>query len=259
MRSASPDPAPLIGTAGWSIPRVHAERLAGPGSHLERYARVFRAVEINSTFHRPHRRATFERWAASTPPSFRFSVKLPKAITHGGALVGTEGLLDAFARQVEGLGPKHAIVLVQLPPKLEFDETLARDFFAAVRRSFGDHVCVAAEPRHPSWFTAAADAYLADDWIARVAADPSPVPGRGGPGGWHGFHYRRLHGSPRIYYSSYDAQRLAGLASAIAEDHAGGTPSWCIFDNTASNAAFGNALTLRALLAKADPRAVISA
>jgi len=43
-----------IGTAGWSIPRAAACRFESAGTHLERYARLFRCAEINSSFHRPH-------------------------------------------------------------------------------------------------------------------------------------------------------------------------------------------------------------
>ena len=71
-----------IGTAGWVIPRQNAEMAAGEGSHLERHARVFRCVEINSSFHRSHRPATWARWAEAVPEDFRFSVKFPKAVTH---------------------------------------------------------------------------------------------------------------------------------------------------------------------------------
>ena len=54
----------------------------GPGdSALARYATRFDAVEVDSSFHRPHRRATWERWAATVPAGFRFSVKLPRTIS----------------------------------------------------------------------------------------------------------------------------------------------------------------------------------
>jgi uncharacterized protein YecE (DUF72 family) len=48
-----------IGTAGWVIPWQSAERAVGEGSHLERYARVMNCVEINSSFHRGYRPATW--------------------------------------------------------------------------------------------------------------------------------------------------------------------------------------------------------
>src|SRR3954465_6896167 len=105
-----------VGTAGWSIPTAAADRFPAEGSSLERYAAVFDAVEINSSFHRPHRRATYERWAQSVPADFRFSVKLPRTITHDAALAGCEALLNRFADEVSGLGDKLGALLVQLPP-----------------------------------------------------------------------------------------------------------------------------------------------
>jgi uncharacterized protein YecE (DUF72 family) len=68
-----------VGTAGWSVPKEHAAAFPVEGSHLERYAQVFGAVEINSSFYRPHRRTTYERWAASVPETFQFAVKVPRA------------------------------------------------------------------------------------------------------------------------------------------------------------------------------------
>ena len=93
-----------IGTAGWSLPREMQAHFPGPGTHLERYARVFPCVEINSTFHRPHRPSTFARWAASVPPGFRFSLKLPRTISHTAKLVGARTLVEDFLASVEPLG-----------------------------------------------------------------------------------------------------------------------------------------------------------
>jgi uncharacterized protein YecE (DUF72 family) len=59
-----------IGTAGWSIPKRHADVFPAAGSHLERYAARLAAVEINSSFYRPHRPATYARWAAAVPDGF---------------------------------------------------------------------------------------------------------------------------------------------------------------------------------------------
>ena len=82
MAAVLPSARVRIGTAGWSIPKEHSAPFPVQGSHLERYGAVFNAVEINSPFYRPHRTATYERWAASVPEDFRFAVKIPKAITH---------------------------------------------------------------------------------------------------------------------------------------------------------------------------------
>uniref|UniRef100_UPI0035E3FB88 DUF72 domain-containing protein n=1 Tax=Stutzerimonas nitrititolerans TaxID=2482751 RepID=UPI0035E3FB88 len=69
--------------------------------------------------------------------------------------------------------------------------------------------------------------------IARVAPDPAPFAEAARPGGWTGFRYYRLHGSPRIYYSAYGGDRLASLTERLVEAPKG-VDTWCIFDNTAS-------------------------
>jgi uncharacterized protein YecE (DUF72 family) len=233
----------LIGTAGWSLPREAQSRFPGEGTHLERYARVFRCVEINSTFHRPHRASTFARWAASVPAGFRFALKVPKTITHEARLTGARSLVEGFLADIEPLGTSADCLLVQLPPKLEFEARRARAFFSFLRDRFPRSI--ALEPRHASWFTPAGERLLRGLRIARVAADPPRAPGGGGPGGWDGLVYYRLHGSPRVYYSSYDEGFLNTLAIQMAELIAAQTPTWCIFDNTTLGAGTSNALDLR--------------
>ena len=173
---------------------------------------MLNAVEINSSFHRPHRRATYERWAASVPVDFLFAVKLPKTITHEARLVAVGAPLDRFLEESGGLGTKRGPILVQLPPSLAFDLGIAADFFALLRdRTANDLVC---EPRHRSWFTPEAEDLLVRCRVARVAADPAPVAGAGETGGWAGLRYMRLHGSPQMYRSSYDATAIERHATA---------------------------------------------
>lgn len=232
-----------VGCAGWTIPRDSQPRFAAGASSLERYAAVFAAAEINSSFHRPHRATTYARWAASVPQGFRFSVKLARTISHGAKLVDVEPLLDEFLEPVRSLGDAFGCLLVQLPPKLEFDAPTAARFFTALGKRAVP--AIAVEPRHASWFSAEADRLLQRRRVARVVADPVRAAGGESPGGWDGFAYYRLHGTPRTYYSSYDDAFLADLAAAIRQR---GKPAWCIFDNTAGSAAVPNALRLIDLL-----------
>lgn len=235
----------FIGTAGWSIPAAVADRFPGEGQHLERYARVMNAAEINSSFHRPHQARTYARWAEATPPDFRFSVKVPKSLTHENRLAEPNAVLDRFAGEVAGLGDKLAVLLVQTPPNLGFEPDVAEVFFAAMQKRFD--VPVALEPRHPTWFTAQTDAWLAERRIARVGADPARLPEAASPGGWDGLAYFRLHGSPRIYYSAYAPEVLEALAAQLRTLGERG-PVWCVLDNTAGSAALGDALTVKAAL-----------
>jgi uncharacterized protein YecE (DUF72 family) len=234
--------AVFIGTAGWSIPAATATSFPGDGSQLERYAAVMNAVEINSSFYRPHRPQTYARWAASTPARFRFAVKCPKQITHEARLEGIDELLARFVGEAGELGAKWAVMLVQLPPSLRLDARVSSRFFTQVHAAFGGRV--ACEPRHASWFTAEAERLLQDCEVARVAADPARQPGAGEPGGWDGLRYFRWHGSPRIYRSPYEDDWLQARATALPRK----PDCWCVFDNTASGAALQDALRFQALL-----------
>ena len=238
-----------IGTAGWNIPSSYAEEMPRKGTHLQRYAGRFNAVEINSSFYRPHQRKTYERWAQSTPHDFRFAVKLPRAITHESRLYDCGALLDQFVTEVAGLGDKLSVLLVQLPPSFSLNKRLTRQLLRELRRRIGTPV--AFEPRHSSWFKPAVDQWLAGLDVARVAADPTRADGANQPGGWSGLAYYRWHGSPRVYYSEYDAVALASLRKDIEAIRGEDTEVWSIFDNTASGAALGNALELTRMFGEA--------
>lgn len=235
-----------IGCAGWTIPREVIAAFPEEGSHLERYAQVFGAVEINSSFYRPHRQQTYTRWAESVPDDFRFAVKLPRTISHDAGLRAIDPLLAQFASEVSALGDKLGCLLLQLPPKFEFDASVAADFFDRAAGTFG--CMLACEARHPSWFSSQATALLTARSVTRVIADPA----KGQPGPHEPTTadiYVRLHGSPRIYYSSYSDEYLHDLGKDMALHAKAGRDVWVIFDNTASGASVPNALTLRDALA----------
>jgi uncharacterized protein YecE (DUF72 family) len=229
-----------IGTAGWTIPPAHAALFPGEGPHLARYAARFNAAEINSSFHRPHRPATYARWAATVPDGFQFAVKLPKTITHTARLIDTEPLLHAFADQIAALADRQGPILIQLPPKLAFDPALAARFLDSASAILpAPLVC---EPRHPSWFEPAANLLLTTHQVARVAADPARVAEAARPGGAPALVYFRLHGSPHVYTSPYGPERLQPWRHAVQQ--AAAAETWCIFDNTARGEAALDALTL---------------
>jgi uncharacterized protein YecE (DUF72 family) len=228
-----------MGCAGWSIPKEHGDRSPEEGTHLARHAARFPAVEINSSFYKPHRPTTYARWASSAPAEFRFSVKVPKVATHERRLIDAGDILDSFLAEATQLGDKLGPLLVQLPPSLKFSADIAERFFAALRARFdGD---VALEPRHALWFEPEAEQLVTTHRVARVAADPAVVPATAEPGGWDGLVYYRLHGSPKVYYSAYPDQYLDSLAKTLVKA-AKSADVWCIVDNTAAFAATGDAL-----------------
>jgi uncharacterized protein YecE (DUF72 family) len=241
----SPTDSIRIGTAGWAVPGPYRESNSS-ASHLEQYARFFNAVEINSSFRKPHRASSYMRWSDSVPDNFRFSVKLPKRVSHDQALKECTGDLLAFLKISALLGDKLGALLVQLPPSLVLDEGAARAFFAVLCGEVS--ASIVCEPRHPSWFTPDADQLFRDFKVSRVQADPPSRHCAPDSPSDFAIRYFRLHGSPVIYYSSYSEQFLTTLAGQIAREAARET--WCMFDNTAGAAAWPNALSLQRRIAR---------
>ncbi len=235
-----------IGTAGWSLPRTTGSAFPDTGSHLQRYAAVFNAAEINSSFYRQHKRETYARWASVVPHDFRFSVKLARDITHTLRLRACEARLKIFLDEIEGLGSTLGCVLIQLPPSLAF-EKIDRDEILTMFRDHFDGGAV-LEPRHVTWFEPVVENLLREMKVGRVGSDPSICPAAATPMAHARIGYRRLHGSPRIYYSNYDDIFLESVAADLTECHAQARDCWCIFDNTAHGFATANALRLAELL-----------
>jgi uncharacterized protein YecE (DUF72 family) len=235
-----------IGTAGWSL-----DRRAFPGqrqgtSGLQRYAEYFDTVEINSTFYRLPRAATLERWRDCTPRGFEFTLKVPKAITHEAGLVGVSSEVRELCLLVAHLGPKLGPLLVQLPPSLELDADVARRFFR--RLCALAPAPVVCEPRHLSWFTPRAEELLQRLEVARVAADPARCGAASVPGAASSIQYHRWHGSPRMYFSAYEAGVVQSFARQVVAGVARGARVYGIFDNTALGAAAIDARALQRLL-----------
>lgn len=245
-RTRSAVPLVRIGCAGWSLPRATASAFPAEGSHLERYASVFKAAEINSSFYRSHQFATYARWSASVPECFRFSVKLPRQISHDARLRGCARPLTQFLGEIAGLGSRLGVILMQFPPGFAFDRKIVRSFLVLLRRRY-DGAAV-AEPRHISWFTEAAEDLLREFDVGRVGSDPALCIAAATPGADLSTLYWRLHGSPRMYYSSYEETDLTELVDHLAAREPPAQERWCIFDNTAHGHATANALKLEELM-----------
>jgi uncharacterized protein YecE (DUF72 family) len=141
-----------IGSCGWSFDDwrdvFYPHDL--PESHwLEFYAGHFPAVEVDSTFHAAPPETTVRRWAETTPPSFRFTCKLPRQITHICRLRDCAAELISFLRAIEPLGPKLQVILIQLPPSLTpaDGKQALRRFLVQLPRDFR----FAIEFRHAGW------------------------------------------------------------------------------------------------------------
>lgn len=229
----------IIGTAGWNVAKESAEHFPQKGSHLVRYSQVLNGVEINSSFYKDHRPATYKRWARETPANFAFSVKLSRSFTHDERLETADSRLTEVLEGVKELGEKFRVLLVQLPPSLSYDSVTADRFFRSLRECYPGGV--ACEPRHITWSGGEARALFRHYGITKVIADPEPCPCEAIDE--QRLVYRRLHGSPDIYKSSYESDFLQMTAKECSAEIAT-KEVWCIFDNTTFGHATRNALEL---------------
>jgi uncharacterized protein YecE (DUF72 family) len=139
-----------------------------PGDLLRAYARAFDFAEIDSTFYAPPTRERAQAWARATPPSFVFSPKLPRAITHDARLREVD---DAVASFLVALAPlridgKLGPVVAQLPPSFrhEKDAEALAEFVGRWPRD----VPLAVELRHRSWWREETYTMLRDAGAALV-------------------------------------------------------------------------------------------
>jgi len=165
-----------LGTCAWSFDEWRGSFYPADlpaGRWIEFYARYFPAVEIDSTFYATPSPETIQRWAEVTPASFRFSCKLPRAITHERGLRHCQAELADFARALEPLGDKLHVILVQLPPSFSPNTGRAalRTFLTQLPRDFR----FAIEFRDPGWHRPQHIRLLEKHRVCWVWADTSPL------------------------------------------------------------------------------------
>lgn len=236
----------IIGTSGWTYGSWARGFFAGvPRKEwLLHYSRIFNGVEVNSTFYRAVRPATFESWARQTDPGFRFALKGSRIVTHIRRLEGIRDALQNFRERAAALGPKLAAVVWQLPRSFHADaERLGR--FTADLADWPE-TRHAIEFRHASWFTPEVRALLTAANVANCISDAADWPM------WEAVTadlvYVRLHGHERTYRSPYTEDALRGWAQRIHAWRQEGRSVHVYFDNTDEGHAPANALRLAELL-----------
>jgi uncharacterized protein YecE (DUF72 family) len=223
-----------IGTASWTIPKFESNAFPIGGTHLERYSKIFNAVEINSSFYKDHLSKSYEKWAGITPEDFAFSVKLHQRFTHNREPSSMMDL-SASLEVVSHLKNKWKALLVQFPAEKKFNATDAYKLYKMIRKRFNG--VVAIEPRNLTWLSNESIVLMNEFEITKVSANPEKCPGLN----IGEEKYFRLHGSPEIYRSSYSDEFLDRLTTNLLLLQ--GKP-WCIFNNTTFGYATTNALEL---------------
>lgn len=236
-----------VGTSGWSYDHWDGV-LYPPGTpprdRLEHYVRRFATVELNASFYRWPRDASFASWRRRLPPGFALSVKAPRGLTHARKLYAPEPWLPRLTSAWHELGDRRAVLLLQLHPAHERDD--AR--LGYVLERLPGWMRVAVEFRHPSWHSEPVYALLERHGAAYCVLSGAGLPcvlRATAP-----FVYVRLHGPDhrQLYAGSYSDDDLRWWADRVGEWAASGRDVYAYFNNDGHGHAVRNAERLRQLV-----------
>jgi uncharacterized protein YecE (DUF72 family) len=238
-----------VGTSGWSYGHwsgVFYPEDIKPARYLEYYLTRFDCVELNSSFYHLPRESTIKGWMERTPESFRFCPKLSRFITHQKRLAESQEALHKYFGLFQDMKLRMGPVLIQLPPGLKYDRSLATDFFDLLKSQYHQYR-FAIEIRHGSWIQDGFFQLLSDCGISFVMADSgSRFP-------YHeaitaDFVYMRFHGPDKLYASGYAESALYKYAEKIINWLNEELAVWVFFNNDFGGFAIKNALTLREMV-----------
>ena len=233
-----------VGTSGWSYD--HWDGVLYPpglpaGQRLGRYSAEFRTVELNASFYRWPRDATFASWRRRLPEGFRMTVKAPRGLTHGRRLYSPEQWVERITAGLHELGDRRGPLLVQLPPAMPRDDARL-DYFLG---RLPDWIPVAVELRHPTWQADEVFGLLAHHGAAYVVMSGAGLPcvlRATAP-----FVYVRLHGPDHdhLYAGSYSGTDLGWWADRIREWAGQSRDVYAYFNNDGGGNAVRDARELR--------------
>lgn len=208
------------------------------------YCSFFSCVELNVTFYRLLKPATFEHWREVSPAKFSFAVKGSRYLTHIKRLKEPEQPLERFFEGVLLLEDKLGTILWQLPPNLACDAPRLKHFFQLIKTYHARH---AFEFRNESWLLSAETIELCREFnIALCMADAPAFIDR--PPLTADFVYIRRHGHDQSYSGCYSSQELAADAERITGYQTAGRDVEIYFNNDLKGYAPQNALELAGML-----------
>ena len=117
---------------------------------LKVYSRIFDLVEIDSSFYGVPEASSVEKWKISVPSNFSFTAKMPQTVTHDLRLRNAVNEARSFIDVICKLEEKLAMILIQLPPSLSFQEGYKN--LKSLVEELPSDFRYAVEFRHNSWF-----------------------------------------------------------------------------------------------------------
>jgi uncharacterized protein YecE (DUF72 family) len=212
---------------------------------LPYYAGKFNTVEVNATFYRFPTKMMVRSFVERTPPSFLFSIKANRLITHFRRLADVAVPFKRFYSLLSPLREKGKLgsILFQLPESFTADVPLLSDFLEVLPSGEFD---ITFEFRHKSWGQPAVLSLLKEknaDFAAISAPDITPF-----TTAIASHKYFRFHGETRMYQYDYSEDELKGWARIIRRLGKKAGRVYCYFNNDPEACAPKNAAFLCKLL-----------
>lgn len=232
------------GTSNIVVPIKQAEyppQFSG-ASRLQYYASLFSSIEVNSSFYKTPKAATVEKWRESVPSHFRFTFKVPKAVTHAKGLQFSVAEVERFTEAVAHIGDKKGCLLVQLPPSVKRERQEELEGLLECLRDDAKGWKIAVEFRHSSWYDRAVYRVL-QSYGATLVEQDLPASATPVVQVSEDVTYLRFHGPDGGYRGSYDEPILAGYAARIVDGIKNGRDMYVYFNNTMGDA-LGNLQTV---------------
>lgn len=227
------------------VPRYNFPEAYQEKSRLHYYASLFNSLEVNATFYKLPRAGTFINWANDVPFDFKFTLKLPKEITHAKGLIYDPAAIDRFLDTVKGIGEKKGCVLMQFPASItahymgSLEQILAR--FDLNEHSSGWRIAV--EFRHSSWYSkqvySLLHRYNTVIIIHDIEKGKTPELKQA-----DNFVYLRFHGPEKAYRGTYHQEYLEEQADQIKKWLKQGKDVYAYFNNSLGTA-FADAWMLK--------------
>lgn len=201
---------------------------------FEFYCQHFNTLEINSSFYKLPTEKSLTKWYQTSDNGFKFSLKVPRVITHYKKLSDCELLLSDFYTLLEsGLKDKLGCVLFQMPPQFIHSPERLDLLVASVNTSFNN----VFEFRHISWWNAEVFQRFRENGIIFCGVSFPNLPDEVISTGKD--LYYRFHGVPVLYKSLYEHDFIHDVYTQIKASET--NESWIYFNNTWGTAAIENA------------------
>ena len=245
----------LLGTSGWFYDEwIGPVYDVGTKSKLSTYSKIFSTAEIDSTFYAYPSKGTVMGWLRYTDPDFVFTAKVPKLITHDEKLDPKQGAERDLKRFCDLMTPltqngKLGCLLIQLPPKFEFD----LDRLASFLRIAPEEVRFAVEFRHASWMRAETARLLHSYNVASTIVDEPLLPPETVV--TSDIAYIRWHGrGKRPWYNyRYDLSELESWVDKVESVSSKAKTVYGYFNNHYHGYAVENCVQMLELLGLATP------